>query len=230
MLSRIRATNPRYWRCRQVFTGIIQRVGQVTRADRSAGAMCLSVALGDLAAEVAVGHSVAIDGACLTATTVSGGEVTFDVGAESLRLTTLGKFRPGRRVNIELAVRAGQPLGGHLVLGHVDGVGDVSRIALGSGGTTMEFAVAAELGAQMVLKGSVAVDGVSLTVSALRGSAFEVCLIPHTLDETTLGERKVGDRVNVETDVIGKYVARFLRGRGGAAGVTDRMLEEHGFK
>jgi riboflavin synthase len=161
--------------------------------------------------------------------------VQFDVGGETLRVTTLGEFRPGRRVNIELPVRADTLLGGHIVQGHVDAIGAVVRVESGAGGTTLEISVPPAAAAPMVMTGSVAVDGVSLTISRLGADSFEVYLIPHTLKSTTLGEKDVGDRVNIECDILGKYVARTLEARRGAdeasaGGVTDRLLEEHGFK
>jgi len=213
-----------------MFTGIIQSMGRVVRAERSGGAVRLAVDLGPLADGLQAGDSAAVDGVCLTATAIAGSEATLDVGAESLHRTTLGDFRAGRRVNLELPVAAGRPLGGHIVQGHVDGVGTVSRITRSEGGCTAAFSVPRELGAQMVVKGSVAVDGVSLTISALREAAFEVYVIPYTLSATTLSERRVGDRVNIETDIIGKYVARYLSAMRGQSGVTGGMLEEHGFK
>ena len=212
-----------------MFTGIIQTVGAVRRATRAADAVTLCVGIGEFASRVAIGDSVAIDGICLTATSVSGGDATFDAGAETLRLTTLGDFRANRRVNTELAVTAGQHLGGHIVQGHVDGIGALVAVTPDSGGRTVRFSVPADVAAQLVLKGSVAVDGISLTVSGLGSDWFEVHLIPHTLANTTLPEKRVGDRVNIETDIIGKYVARFLA-RGHAGGLTERTLEEHGFK
>jgi len=214
-----------------MFTGIIERVGEVVRASRAGGLMRLQVAMGELARRTRKGHSAAIDGACLTATNVTAEAADFDVGEETLALTTLGEFRPHRKVNLELPLQAGEPLGGHIVQGHVDGVGTIVRVEISSDSKIMEVSIPSALAAEMVLKGSVAVDGVSLTISALTGQSFEVCLIPHTLKSTTLGEKDAGDRVNIETDILGKYVAKALAARAGAsAGVTERMLEEHGFK
>jgi len=211
-----------------MFTGIIQGIGRVLRARSTAAGRQLVVEMGDLAEGVSVGGSVALDGACLTAVAVAGGEATFEVGAETLRRTTLRDFGPGRRVNIERPLAAGQPLGGHIVQGHVDGTGEVVRVPSGPEGGVFAFEVPDDLAAQMVPKGSVAVDGVSLTVSALEANRFEVYVIPHTLSATTLGERQPGHRVNIETDLIGKYVARFLGARS-AGDITQGMLEEHGF-
>jgi riboflavin synthase len=210
-----------------VFTGIIKRVGHVVRAERAATLLRLRMAIGDFAAKVAVGGSVAVDGVCLTATHVSAEDVSFDVGEETLRLTTLGEFRVGRRINIELPLAASEPIGGHIVQGHVDGVGTISNIIAHSSGRMMEISVPAALASGMALKGSVAVDGVSLTIAALREADFQVFLIPQTLAVTTLGEKRVGNRVNIETDILGKYVGR-ISGRQ-AGGITPEMLEKHGF-
>ncbi len=214
-----------------MFTGIIERVGEVVRAARSGGLMRLQVSMGDLARRTRKGDSVSIDGVCLTATNVSGENVEFDVGEETLGLTTLGDCRPHREVNLELPLKAGDPLGGHIVQGHVDGIGTIVRVEISSDSKIMEVSVPPALAQEMVLKGSVAVDGVSLTISALTEKSFEVYLIPHTLKSTTLGAKDVGDHVNIETDILGKYVAKMLAARAGeSAAVTERMLEEHGFK
>lgn len=211
-----------------MFTGIIQTVGTVRRADRAAESMALTVGLGEIAREVAVGDSVAVDGICLTATSVAAPEVTFDAGAETLQRTTLNEFRANRPVNIELAMTAGGRFGGHIVQGHVDGVGTLAAVTPDRGGRTLRFAVPGEVADQLVMKGSVAVDGISLTVSGLGDDWFEVYLIPHTLANTTLPGKRIGARVNVETDIIGKYVARFLR-KHSSGGLTERTLRENGF-
>lgn len=215
-----------------MFTGIIERVGEVARVTRSAGLMRLQVVMGELAKRTRKGDSVSVDGVCLTATNVAGEAADFDVGEETLSVSTLGDFRVRRRVNLELPLKAGDPLGGHIVQGHGDGVGTIVRVEISSDSKIMGVSLPPALAAEMVLKGSVAVDGVSLTISALTESSFEVYLIPHTLKATTLGAKDVGDRVNIETDILGKYVAKMLAARTGAqsGGVTERMLEEHGFK
>jgi len=181
-----------------VFTGIVREVGRVASFDGRR----LVVEAQTIAAE---GDSVAIAGVCLTA--VDGSQLAFDVADETLRRTTLGSLRPGTRVNVEPAVRAGEPLGGHYVQGHVDGLGRVRTI-----GAEVWFDAPADLLRYVVGKGSVSVDGVSLTVAALDERGFAVALIPHTLAKTTLGELEAGDAVNLETDVLAKYVERLLPG------------------
>ena len=178
-----------------MFTGIVREVGRVVSFDGSRLVV-------DAKATVAQGDSVAIDGVCLTA--VDG--LAFDVVAETLSRTTLGALKAGDQVNIEPALRAGDPLGGHYVQGHVDGVGTVRSI-----GELFWFDAPAELNRYVVEKGSIAVEGTSLTVAAIDDAGFAVALIPHTLAVTTLGELAPGESVNLETDVLAKYVERLLR-------------------
>jgi len=216
-----------------MFTGIIRKVAEVRRVSRRSGAAVLRVALCELAQEVGPGDSVAVDGVCVTATKVQNGEMEFDVSSETLSLTTLGGLRQGDEVNVELALRAGDRFGGHFVSGHVDGTGTIRQMRRLAGECRMTVAAGAELLAQMVQKGSVAVDGVSLTVARLLPDAFEVSLIPYTLEATTLGRKRPGDRVNIECDMIGKYVRR-LQERNSAAGqsggsIAVQRLAEEGF-
>lgn len=211
-----------------MFTGIIQKIGTVMRVNRTGGPMKLVVDTGQLAERVDIGGSVAVDGVCLTATKIAGQHLTFDVGAESVSRSTLGSFQPGRSVNLELPLAAGDPLGGHIVQGHVDAVGTISNIRTNPDGTSLAVSATPEATGEMVLKGSVAIDGVSLTISAMEAERFEVYLIPHTLDSTTLKNKNIGDRVNLETDIIGKYIAKMLKARE-SGGVTENKLREYGF-
>jgi len=217
-----------------MFTGIIQHVGQV-RAVRPVGdGRRLTIDLGPLAEGLSPGASVAVSGACLTACRIVGAEADFDVSAETVSRTTLGDLAPGERVNLEPAMRLGEALGGHLVQGHVDGVGEVRRVGRRPNEWTVEFAAARELTDEMVLKGSVAVAGVSLTLTHVGDGTFGVALIPTTLAGTTLAEMNVGAKVNIETDVIGKYVRRYLRQLSSAAAgrpgdLTLEKLREAGF-
>ena len=189
----------------------------------------LTIDLGPPAEGLRRGDSVAVAGACLTAAAVSGGTAEFDVVPETLRRTTLGALRAGARVNLERSLRAGEALDGHLVQGHVDGVAAVRRIERG-GQWTVEFEAGEELAGQMVAKGAVAVDGVSLTLVDVGGGRFSVALIPTTLKETTLGGLAVGDKVNVETDVIGKYVRKWMSASGESpSGLTLEKLKQAGF-
>ena len=211
-----------------MFTGIIQKIGTVMRVNRSGGPMKLVVDAGELAGRVDIGGSVAVDGVCLTATEIAGKQATFDVGAESVNRSTLGSFQPGRSVNLELPLAAGDPLGGHIVQGHVDAVGTISNIRTNPDGTSLAVSAPGSVMGEMVLKGSVAIDGVSLTISAIETDRFEVYLIPHTLDSTTLKNKNIGDRVNLETDIIGKYIAKMLKARE-SGGVTEDKLRNYGF-
>ncbi len=164
-------------------------------------------------AKLALGESIAVNGACMTVTGRRGRTFTVDVSPESLRRTTLGKLPPGARLNLERALRVGDRIGGHIVQGHVDGVGRLSAIRPEGEWVLYRFEAPKALAPYLVEKGSVAVDGVSLTVFRCRGSAFTVALIPHTLAETTLGSTAPGDRVNLEADVLLKQIAAMVQGR-----------------
>jgi riboflavin synthase len=165
------------------------------------------------AAATRIGDSVAIDGVCLTAVSVEDGRIAFDAVAETLRRSALGRLAAGSDVNVEAPLRAGDSLGGHVVQGHVDAVGTVRSIALEPGGARMWFDAPREVLRYCVEKGSVTVSGVALTVTALDDDGFEVALVPHTLAATTLGSVRPGDEVNLEADVLAKYVERLLGAR-----------------
>jgi len=213
-----------------MFTGIIQQIGAVVGVRGTAQARVLTIDVGALASGVAVGDSVCVDGVCLTATAVDGSRIDFDVSAETLRLTTLGNLRSGDRVNLEPALRAGDRLGGHFVSGHVDGTGVIRRKAQLPGEVRLEVEAPERLTDLMIMKGSVAVDGISLTIAALRPGAFEVSLIPHTLAATTLQHKDAGARVNIECDMIGRWVRKLLGGIAPpSAGPSIADLEEQGF-
>jgi len=200
-----------------MFTGIVGEVGRVEALERSGeGARVRFHA--ELAGKLSEGDSVCVNGACLTVSSASSDAFEADVINQTLSLTTLGELGKGARVNLEPAIRAGEPLGGHLVQGHVDGTGEVVAMSEDGFARRLRVAVAPELGRYLVERGSVALDGVSLTVSALAGDGFEVSLIPETLERTTLGELVEGDRANVEVDLIARYAERLMQGfteRGG---------------
>ena len=193
-----------------MFTGIIESVGRVERIERREAAVTLEIDAGPVAEGVPVGASVAVNGACLTVTQVQGSVLAFDAVPETLDRTALGGLEVGSPVNLERALRADGRLDGHIVQGHVDATGEVA--ALEKQGEDVRFVVRCEkdFASQLVPKGSVAIDGVSLTVVRVEEQGFDVALIPHTLRETTLGGRAVGDAVNLEADVLGKYVLRYL--------------------
>src|SRR5262245_51440862 len=190
-----------------MFTGIVEALGRVgSMVDRR-----LSVSVPDEASwRLAVGESVAVSGVCLTVVGVGPGRLAFDLAEETLRVTTLGRLVAGDPVNLERPVRLDSRLGGHLVLGHVDGVGEVTAVRAEGDGARLDVAVPARLRPLLIPKGSLAIDGVSLTVAALEEEAVAVALIPHTRAVTTLGHRRRGDPVNLEMDVIGKYVRGFV--------------------
>ena len=198
-----------------MFTGIVEEVGTVRAADARGGVVRLELAASVVLEGAEVGASIAVNGVCLTVVERAPDGLTFEVGPETLSRTSLGRLRPRAGVNLERPLRFGGPLGGHLVLGHVDAVGTTERVTRVESTARVRIALpGSELAALLIPQGSVAVDGVSLTVAALDGSAFEVMLIPHTLAATTLGRLEAGQPVNIETDVIGKYVARALAVRG----------------
>jgi len=194
-----------------MFTGIISDLGAVAARDGGRFTIRCSYPAGS----IALGASIACDGACLTAVAVAaepGGGSTFtvDVSNETLAKTTLDEWRPGRRVNLERALKAGEELGGHLVAGHVDGVGRIVDMLPDGGSRRFTVEAPADLARNIAPKGSVALDGISLTVNEVAGDRFGINIIPHTLTHTTLGARKPGDRVNLEVDLIARYVARLI--------------------
>jgi riboflavin synthase len=196
-----------------MFTGIVRELGTVEAVREENGGMRLSVRAPATAEAARVGDSVSVNGVCLTAVAAVHGALVFDVVPETLRRSSLGRLEPGAAVNVEPALRAGEPLGGHIVQGHVDGVGRVRAVAPEGEGVRLEIDAAPELLRYCVEKGSITVEGVSLTVAGLRDDGFAVTLIPHTLEVTTLGSLEGGDDVNLEVDVLAKYVERLLGDR-----------------
>lgn len=195
-----------------MFTGLVEEVGTVVAVKRTGSDIRLTVSCHEVLPGLRVGDSMAVDGVCLTVTAVLGGAFNVDVVGETLARTTIGSFSPGRQVNLERARRAEDRLGGHLVQGHVDGVAKIVRVSERGEGRLLWIALPEELRLFVVPKGSVAVDGVSLTVARILQDALEIWLVPHTLAKTTLGQKRVGDSVNLEVDVLAKYVARMLSG------------------
>lgn len=192
-----------------MFTGLVADRGTVRRVDTDGGGARIEVET-PLAGELREGDSVAVNGVCLTAVATNGGAFRADVMAETLRRSSLGPLAPGDGVNLELALRASDRLGGHMVQGHVDGTGTVDAIAEEGLARVLRIGAAAELLRYVVEKGSIAVDGVSLTVSAVDENGFQVSLIPETLERTTLGEAEPGRVVNLEVDVLAKYVEKLV--------------------
>lgn len=196
-----------------MFTGIVREVGRVASVDGGAEGVRLTVTAPRTAPDVALGDSVAVNGVCLTVTAADGDRLAFDAVPETLRRTSLARLREGAEVNLEPALRAGEPLGGHIVQGHVDGVGRVQSVEAEGEGLRVFVEAPPELLRYLVEKGSVAVEGVSLTVAELADDAFAVALIPHTLAETTLAQLAPGRDVNLEVDVLAKYVERLVAPR-----------------
>jgi riboflavin synthase len=193
-----------------MFTGLIREVGEVISLDGSETGVRLVLAAPETSAQATLGDSVSIDGVCLTVVGVGDGQLAFDAVPETLARSSLGTLDPGSRVNLEPALRAGDPLGGHYVQGHVDGVGTVRSVEPEGDGQRIWFdAEPAEL-RYVVEKGSIAVQGTSLTVAAVDDNGFAVALIPHTLEATTLGSLTPGSAVNLEMDVLAKYVEKLL--------------------
>jgi len=193
-----------------VFTGLIREVGRVAGVDGGPDGVRLTVEAPATAHEAQLGDSIALSGVCLTVVDRADGRLGFDAVPETLARSSLRTLEPGSRVNVEPALRAGEPLGGHYVQGHVDGVGTVRTVEPEGEGKRIWFDAPADLLRYVVEKGSVAVEGTSLTVAALDGRGFAVALIPHTLDQTTLGALEPGAPVNLEVDVLAKYVERLL--------------------
>lgn len=195
-----------------MFTGLVEALGTVRELSPSGAACDLLIAEPELAPQPAIGDSIAVNGVCLTVVEVRGDVFRFEVGPETLRCTNLGELNPGDRVNLERAVAVGQRLGGHIVQGHVDGVGRIEKRERQENWEVVWFRCPAELTRQMVPKGSIAIDGISLTLVDVTEDSFSVALIPHTLDVTTLGFKQAGASVNLETDLIAKYVAKLVEG------------------
>ncbi len=199
-----------------MFTGLVQDLGRVARADRSADGARVTIET-ELAAELREGDSVAVNGVCLTATNVADGAFAADVMNETLTHTSLAAVEPGTGVNLELPLRPSDRLGGHVVQGHVDGLGTIAEVTDDGFSRRVRFEADPELLRYVVRKGSIAVDGVSLTVADLDRSSFTVSLIPESIARTNLGAAQPGTKVNLEVDVLAKYVERLIRNHGGVA-------------
>jgi riboflavin synthase alpha subunit len=195
-----------------VFTGIVRELGRVVSAQGNGGGVRLRVQAGETASTAAPGDSVSVNGCCLTVTAVADGALEFDAVPETLARTTLGGLDQGAEVNLEPALRAGEPLGGHFVQGHVDGRGRVAALEREGDGAQLRLELGAGLLRYCVEKGSMAIDGVSLTIAALRDDGVELALVPFTLEHTTLARLRAGDEVNVEVDLLAKYAERLASG------------------
>lgn len=217
-----------------MFTGIIQAVGEIRRLEERGGDVRLSIGTGKLSmGDVVLGDSIAVNGVCLTAVTLNGAEFCADVSRETLSLTTLSRLRSGSPVNLEKALTLSTPLGGHLVSGHVDGVGRVVDRQDDARSVRFRIQVPDELARYIAHKGSICVDGTSLTVNAVRGAEFDLNIVPHTLEETISAQYRVGSAVNLEVDLVARYLERLLLGDKAAepqsGGLTEEFLASAGF-
>ncbi|MBM4761919.1 riboflavin synthase [Bacillus sp. B15-48] len=215
-----------------MFTGIIEEIGTYTGIRKSGSMYEISIDAVKVLKDVHLGDSIAINGVCLTVTSFTSGNFTADVMPETLKATNIGDLKPGSRVNLERAMAAGGRFGGHFVSGHVDGSGKIIRKERVENAVYYDIEVAEELAKTMMLKGSVTVDGTSLTIFGVSEQTFTISLIPHTMSETIIGEKQVGDMVNIECDMIGKYVHHILNGTGQQQKnptLTKSFLEENGF-
>jgi len=194
-----------------MFTGLVEALGAVKENVITGAGSRLVVAEARIAPELSLGESVAVNGTCLTVVGVEGSAFTFEVGPETLKRTNLGELHSGDRVNLERSMRLSDRMGGHLVQGHVDGLGHVDQRLPDGEWLTMWFRCPAELAGQMVSKGSIAIDGISLTLVDVERERFSVALIPHTLEVTTLGFKGPGAAVNLETDLLAKYVWKYFQ-------------------
>ncbi len=217
-----------------MFTGIVEAVGTIAAVETNGCDRRLSVLTGSLdLSDVKLGDSIAVNGICLTVVALSANGFVADVSAETLQCSTFAALQAGNRVNLEKALTPTTRLGGHLVSGHVDGIGEV--IERRHDGRSVRFRLKApdELARYIATKGSITVDGISLTVNDVRGAVFELNLVPHTLQETTIASLTVGQRVNLEVDLIARYLERLLLGEAAArpsgSGISEAFLAEHGF-
>jgi riboflavin synthase len=195
-----------------MFTGLVEILARVESVTPDGSGGCALTLSDAIAPQLTIGESVAVNGTCLTVVEHDDHSFRFECGPETLQRTNLGALKPGDRVNIERALKFGDQLGGHIVTGHIDGLGQISRRESQGEFETVWFAAPSELARQIVAKGSIAVDGISLTVVDVTSDSFSAMLIPHTLANTTLGFKSVGDFVNLETDILAKYVERQLQG------------------
>ncbi|MBQ8514090.1 MAG: riboflavin synthase [Ruminococcus sp.] len=212
-----------------MFTGIVEETGIVSRLENTPAACRLYIQARTVLEGTRIGDSIAVNGVCLTVTDLSAGGFAADVMPETLRRSSLGALRSGSRVNLERAMAADGRFGGHIVAGHIDGTGKISSHRPEGNAVVVTISAAPDILRYIVEKGSVAIDGISLTVTRVTGTDFSVSLIPHTAKETTLLSKRAGDVVNLENDIIGKYVEKLLAAPAKSSGITREFLFENGF-
>ncbi|MCE1189433.1 MAG: riboflavin synthase [Ignavibacteria bacterium] len=212
-----------------MFTGLVEEIGKLTAMQPSGSGLRCTVNAREILQDIHIGDSIAINGICQTVVAFTTQSFSFDTVAETLSKTTLGQLRTGHPVHLERALKAESRLGGHFVLGHVDTVGTITSIRSLNGSFEMRIAFPLEFSQLIVPVGSIAIDGVSLTVAELDDSSFTVAIIPHTWNSTVFSEKKSGDMVNLEFDILGKYVQRMLNPYKSTPKITETWLKEHGF-
>ena len=210
-----------------MFTGIIEDIGKISNIKRGARSAILSIQASKVLEDAHLGDSIAVNGVCLTVTTLNGDVFTADVMNETLSRSSLGSLRAGSPVNLERAMAAGGRFGGHIVSGHIDGTGRIASVTRDDNAVWFRIMADKKLLRYIVEKGSIAIDGISLTVAKTDSESFSVSIIPHTIGQTILGTRKVGDTVNLENDIIGKYVEKLMQND--ESGVTLDLLAKNGF-
>ncbi len=212
-----------------MFTGIVEEIGTISNIARGADSCIYTVNASKILEDMHIGDSIAVNGLCLTVTSFDKSSFTADVMNESLRRSNLGDLRRGSKVNLERAMAANGRFGGHIVSGHIDGTGTLLSYEREANAVWVTISANEELMRYIIMKGSVALDGVSLTVARLYNDAFAVSLIPHTGEETTLLNKNIGDRINIENDVVGKYVERLCSSAKKESGITEDFLRKYGF-
>lgn len=216
-----------------MFTGIVEELGTIRAVRRGAASAVLSIGAAEVLSDLKIGDSVAVNGVCLTVTSLDDGGFTADVMHETLNRSSLGALAPGGRVNLERAMPANGRFGGHIVSGHIDGTGKIASVRPDDNALWYTIYAAPELLRYIVEKGSITIDGISLTVAKVDRQSFAISAIPHTVAVTVLADRKVGDLVNLETDIIGKYVEKLLspaqESPAPASGITKEFLTRYGF-
>lgn len=214
-----------------MFTGLIEELGGVEKIRRKENSVCLTFRASTVLGDISVGASIAVNGACLTIADFGAESFSVDVVPETLKKTTLSRLCPGEKVNLERAVKVGDRLGGHLVTGHIDGLGEIKKKRRQGNGLTLKVSIPQELTKYLVPQGSIAVDGISLTVVKSDQNSFTVAIIPHTAGETTLRLKPIGSYVNIEVDSLSKYVEQLINsGKPKRGRITTDFLREQGFK
>lgn len=219
-----------------MFTGLIETVGEIDQIGKKQDSFQIRITSALDLSDTDIGASIAVDGVCLTAVAVGKNTFTAEASPETLARTTLNERKRGDSVNLEQALQLSDRLGGHLVTGHIDGIGEITDITKASNAWIIGISIPPALARYLVKKGSVAVDGVSLTVNEIEGNTFTVSIIPHTAQNATIGNKRIGEKVNIETDLIGKYVERFLhqaelppKKKGNSSTIDADFLNKHGF-